>query len=173
MNVLKTIFSRSPQRVGRHEKLETRNLCSEEEEAEFQVHFLGDAPIAESNSKKSTAKAVENMVKMSKQDRSKTKKVTLVISPAGIRINETSSYCLVDVPLTHISYCSADAKCTQMFAFVSINARGDLKCYVFDCQSKKYAREIATTFNKIFQAVYLNMKVDARQQLYPELSRLL
>ncbi|KAI5712149.1 hypothetical protein M8J76_012043 [Diaphorina citri] len=158
MAFFKSIFPKGFRR--KHEKLESRSLCHDEEEHEFQVRYLGERPISESNSKKSTAQAVSHLVQTAKHDKEKSKKVTLVINASAIRINETSSYCLIDIPLGHVSYCSADAKFSDVFAFVSVSATGDLKCLAFLCESKKQAREIATTMNKIFQTLLVSMKIN-------------
>lgn len=147
-----------------HKKLEDPILGSDEDEYDFQVRYLGETPISESNSKKCTSQAVRNIVQMAKLNKGKGEdmKVTLTINPSGVRIHLGSSCCLLDIPLAHVSYCCADEKISHIFAFVSVSSTGDLKCYAFGCDSKKKAREIAVTLNKIFNSVYLDMKNEKR-----------
>lgn len=47
-----------------HTELEDPILGSDEDEYDFQVRYLGETPISESNSKKCTSQAVRNIVQM-------------------------------------------------------------------------------------------------------------
>lgn len=93
-------------------------------------------------------------------------RVNLSVCPKGIEVlDSVSGETLHGIPITRISYCSADGAHSKVFAFVSsgvdqpadnnnASAVDELTCYAFLCGKRKMAHNLTITVAKNFERAF-------------------
>lgn len=156
----------------------------------YSVKYLGNSIVSSSKSEEGTAKAIKNIISSAKSMK-KLQRVSLSISPKGIEMMDPVTLeSLLQVSIYKISYCSADAQHSNVFAFVgssnnqqendydkppnfkepsdATDAEGSLVCYAFLCQKKKMAQTVTLTVARSFERAY---QIWQNQQFHAELKR--
>lgn len=94
--------------------------------------------------------------------RKKLPRVTLCVSPKGIEMFDAlTGDTMLQVSIYKISYCSADAAHSDVFAFVGTECGPDidpldeqLTCYAFLCGKRKIAQKVTLTVAHSFKQAY-------------------
>ena len=135
----------------------------------YNLKYLGNTIIDSARSENATKEAVKSIIHSAKATgKNKLQRVSLSISPKGIDMFDALSLeTLLQVSIYNISYCSADANHSDVFAFVSCentsmgsqascddDPEGTLTCYAFLCQKKKVAQEVTLTVARSFERAY-------------------
>lgn len=88
-------------------------------------------------------------------------RVNICISPKGIEMfDHVTGETLMQVSIYKISYCSADAAHSDVFAFVGseedsvCKSDEQLVCYAFLCQKRKIAQKVTLTVARSFEQAY-------------------
>lgn len=157
----------------------------------FQVKFLGSTVIDAPKSEEATANAIKHIITTAKgkyiifivyvnfhtfinsnvffiisASNKKLQRINLSICPKGIEtFDAITGETLHQVSIYKISYCSADAAHSNVFAFIggtgvgsATNIANDendtLTCYAFICAKRKIAHNLTLTVAKNFQCAY-------------------
>lgn len=124
------------------------------EEVGFALKYIGSTLVESATSEAATADAVKAILNLSKAAGKKMSRVNLAVSTRGIKVTnlstnelqlEVSIYrywildCLISllISIFRISYCSADAAHSQVFAFIATNPNETLECHAFLCPKRK------------------------------------
>lgn len=111
-------------------------------------------------------------------------RINLSVCPKGIETFDVVTGCVMhQVSIYKISYCSADANHSNVFAFIGGTGFGrpeschdendTLTCYAFLCAKRKIAHNLTLTVAKNFQRAYdLWQKAEQRKTLRCEMERL-
>lgn len=128
-----------------------------------------------SRSEEVTAAAVKKIISAAKATK-KHQRVSLSISPKGIEVSDTiTGENVLQVSIYRISYCSADAAHSHVFAFIESSpttngndtddetnafsgkeevAEGKLTCHAFVCHKRKMAQTVTLTVARSFERAY-------------------
>lgn len=145
--------------TSKHEKLceeasgnsEAANL---NEGVPFHVKYLGSVLVEKSSGEDVTSDAIKTIILMAKKQK-QVPRVTLTIALKGIKMEDPSTTeVLLEVSIYRISYCSADATYTHVFAFISTNSNDTLECHAFLCPKKKIAQAATLTIAQAFNLAY-------------------
>ncbi|XP_063700361.1 low density lipoprotein receptor adapter protein 1-like [Culicoides brevitarsis] len=153
-----------------HEEIDE---SSNEASITYLVKYIGQIPVTSSRSEETTANAVKKIISKSNK---KLQRVALAISPKGIEMSDhVTGENLLQVSIYRISYCSADASHSNVFAFIEScpkeasqdaekNAftgtedteaeEGTLICHAFLCQKRKMAQTVTLTVARSFERAY-------------------
>lgn len=146
---------------------------SSNEAITYIVKYIGKTPVKSSRSEETTSSAVKKIISKSNK---KLQRVGLAISPKGIEMSDQiTGENLLQVSIYRISYCSADASHSNVFAFIEScptegnqsdaeknafmgaeneNEEGTLMCHAFLCQKRKMAQTVTLTVARSFERAY-------------------
>lgn len=154
-----------------HEEIDE---SSNEASITYVVKYIGQTPVTSSRSEETTSAAVKKIISKGNK---KLQRVSLAISPKGIEMSDhVTGENLLQVSIYRISYCSADASHSHVFAFIEscptteasqkeaeTNAftgmeeneeEGTLICHAFLCQKRKMAQTVTLTVARSFERAY-------------------
>lgn len=144
----------------------------------YLVKYIGQTPVKSSRSEETTSSAVKKIISKSNK---KLQRVALAISPKGIEMSDhITGENILQVSIYRISYCSADASHSHVFAFIESwtmggnmtemdqaeaeknaftgaeneNEEGTLVCHAFLCQKRKMAQTVTLTVARSFERAY-------------------
>ncbi|XP_055304873.1 low density lipoprotein receptor adapter protein 1-like isoform X2 [Sitodiplosis mosellana] len=134
----------------------------------FQVKFLGCSTIHAAKSEAVTANTIKSIITAAKVSNKKLQRLKLSICPKGIEtFDAVTGETLHKVSIYQISYCSADAAHSNVFAFIAGTGRAndsddemcnndsdELTCYAFLCAKRKIAYNLTITTAKNFERAY-------------------
>jgi len=137
-------------------------LDDETEAETFQLKYLGNTVIESARSDEATSDAVKAIISTAKANNKKLQRVNLSISPKGIEmLDSVTSETLMRVSIYKISYCSADIRHGNVFAFVGsedTNTRNkddeSLVCFAYLCPKRKIAHKVSLTVARSFDTAY-------------------
>lgn len=157
-----------------HEEL----VESSDEAITYIVKYIGQTTVKSSRSEETTSSAVKKIISKANK---KLQRVALAISPKGIEMSDhITGENLLQVSIYRISYCSADASHSHVFAFIEScptseegkttdqaeaeknaftgveneNEEGKLICHAFLCQKRKMAQTVTLTVARSFERAY-------------------
>lgn len=144
----------------------------------FSIKYLGNTIIESARSEEATAEAIKSVISTAKATRRKLQRVNLSVSPKGIEMfDHVTGESLMQVSIYKISYCSADAAHSDVFAFVGSEdidiskAEEQLVCYAYLCPKRKIAQKVTLTVARSFEQAYAIWR-DAAQRKKFQLERL-
>ncbi|XP_031624144.1 low density lipoprotein receptor adapter protein 1-A-like [Contarinia nasturtii] len=130
----------------------------------FQAKFLGSTTIQAAKSEKATANAIKSIISSAKASGKKLQRIKLSVCARGIEtFDAMTGVTLHKVSIYQISYCSADAAHSNVFAFIAgqrdshemcNNDTDELTCYAFLCAKRKIAYNLTVTVAKNFERAY-------------------
>ncbi|KAL4710900.1 hypothetical protein ACJJTC_002530 [Scirpophaga incertulas] len=123
------------------------------------VRYAGEAPVERASSAPATALAVRSTLHSAKAFNKKMQRVHLDISPKGIIVSDVDTQeDVLSISIYRISYCSADAANTRVFAVVEGkggSGTGESHVvHVFVCARRKHARALALSLAHAFNDAY-------------------
>jgi low density lipoprotein receptor adapter protein 1 len=125
----------------------------------FNVKYLGSTLVTEldeegqSYGDSISAEAVNTVVNMAKVSGKKLPKMSIFVSPKGIRVtNLETQDVLTDLDIYRICFCTADREHGKVFAFIARNRENEtMECQAFLCPKRKIAQAVTLTVNESFQ----------------------
>ncbi|XP_074832591.1 low density lipoprotein receptor adapter protein 1 isoform X3 [Carettochelys insculpta] len=86
----------------------------------------------------------------------KLQKVTLMVSPRGIILNDSGTNELIEnVSIYRISYCTADKIHDKVFAYIAQSQHNEnLECHAFLCPKRKMAQAVTLTVAQAFKVAF-------------------
>lgn len=121
----------------------------------FYVKYLGSCLVESPSGEQSTAEAIKNIITMAKASGRKLERVALTVSPKSIKTaNVLTQELKLEIPISRISYCSADAHHDHVFAFIQSNKYDIMECHAFLCAKKKMAQAVTLTISQAFNVAY-------------------
>ncbi|XP_052810675.1 low density lipoprotein receptor adapter protein 1-A-like [Mya arenaria] len=152
---------KSPQSPGaKHSKLgegweENREAVTDG--VGFYLKYLGstlldELPLGESYGEGVSTRAVQRIVDMAKSQNRKLIKVSLKVTPAGIKVvSMEDKDTLIDVSIYRISFCTADKNHDKVFAFIARNTINEtMECHAFYCAKNKIAQAVTLSVSQAF-----------------------
>lgn len=144
----------------------------------FSVKFLGCTPVNAAKSEMVTANAIKNIISTAKASNKKLQRLKLSICPRGIEtFDAITGETLHRISIYKISYCSADASHSNVFAFIAGAATNslhdfmgaddtdELTCYAFLCAKRKIAHNLTITVARNFERAYELWKKSDKHQI--------
>ncbi|KAH3728024.1 low density lipoprotein receptor adapter protein 1-A-like [Dreissena polymorpha] len=152
---------KNPQTVGgKHSKLGEgwdENSEAVTEGVGFYLKYLGstlldELPLGESYGEGVSTRAVQRIVEMAKSQAKKLVKVSLKVTPHGIKVVDMDSKdMLFDVSIYRISFCTADKNHDKIFAFIARNTINEtMECHAFYCAKQKIAQAVTLSVSQAF-----------------------
>lgn len=154
-------FGKPSSKVSKHSKLgegwdENREAVTEG--VTFYLKYLGstlldELPTGQSYGEGQSSKAVQRIVDMAKAEGKKLKKVSLKVTPHGIRVQDmvTKEVCQ-DMSIYRISFCTADKNHDKVFAFIARNTINEtMECYAYFCAKAKIAQAVTLSVSQAFK----------------------
>merc|ERR1711892_912317 len=112
-----------------------------------------------------TAEAIKSIVQAAKKDDRKLNKVALMVSVKGIKMSDLETGNIkFDFSIYRISYCSADATFTHVFAFIAVNRNESLECHAFLGRRKKIAQAATLTIAQAFNLAFDRWKEKSEEE---------
>ncbi|KAK6629754.1 hypothetical protein RUM43_003572 [Polyplax serrata] len=125
------------------------------DEVMFRAKYLGSTLVEKPSSEEATAEAIKTILSMAKAGGRKLQRVAVSLSLNGIKVVDIPTEEIhLDVSIYSISYCSADAAHSQVFAFIATNANETLECHAFLCRKRKMAQIMSLTLARVFRTAY-------------------
>ncbi|XP_067673933.1 low density lipoprotein receptor adapter protein 1-like [Haliotis asinina] len=147
---------------SRHKKLgegwgESENNEVVDQGVTFYMKYLGsilveELPDDESYGDGISSRAVQTIVAMAKSAGKKLKKVSLTVSPTGIRMTDLlTKEVSIDMSIYRISFCTADKNHEKVFAFIARNSINEtMECHAYFCAKRKLAQAVTLTVSQAF-----------------------
>merc|ERR1711892_179222 len=112
-----------------------------------------------------TAEAIKSIVQAAKQDDRKLSRVALMVSVKGIKMSDLETgKTTFDFSIYRISYCSADATFTHVFAFIAVNLNESLECHAFLGRKQKIAQAATLSIAKAFNLAFDRWKEKSEEE---------
>ncbi|KAL5010206.1 hypothetical protein ScPMuIL_012511 [Solemya velum] len=162
MDALLRAVRKSPNVLGksRHKKLPedwAENKEAVQGGMTFYLKYLGstlveEIPDGESYGDGSSSKCVQTIVTMAKTIGKKLKKVSVNISPRGIKIiNLVTKEMELEMSIYRICFCTADKTHDKVFAFIARNSINEtMECHAYLCAKRKIAQAVTLTVSQAF-----------------------
>lgn len=188
-------FFRKWKNSARHQKLSEEwalatslkdlSECQDDNDFEpmiFSVKYLGYTSIEAARSEEATADAIKDVINLAKTGGKKLQRVNLAVSPRGIEVlDQINDEAVLRVSIYNISYCSADATHSQVFAFVSSEVRNSggglqepqdvLTCHAFLCQKRKVAESVTLEVARCFERAYQSWRITDERKAFERIER--
>ncbi|XP_074662362.1 uncharacterized protein LOC141914921 [Tubulanus polymorphus] len=160
-----SIFPKIPFLRGRHKKLGEGWGVNKEPVADgvtFYLKFLGSTLVEELNDDGQSygegisSEAVKRVVTMARNRGAKLQKVSLYVSPSGIKMFDLVSNQLIrELTVDRIRFCTADSCHEKVFAFIARNTENEtMECSAYLCAKKKMAQAVTLSVAQAFQLAY-------------------
>ncbi|XP_063244241.1 low density lipoprotein receptor adapter protein 1-A-like [Bacillus rossius redtenbacheri] len=121
----------------------------------YLVKYLGSTLIETPSSEEATAEAIKTIITMAKASGKKLPRVELCINLDGIKtVYPTTQDTHLEVSIYRISYCSADATHSHVFAFIATNSNETMECHAFLCPKRKTTQAVTLTVAQSFNTAY-------------------
>ncbi|XP_016159164.1 PREDICTED: low density lipoprotein receptor adapter protein 1 [Ficedula albicollis] len=122
----------------------------------FTLKYLGMTLVEQPKGEELSAAAVKRIVATAKASGKKLQKVTLMVSPRGIVLRDSSTNELIEnISIYRISYCTADKSHDKVFAYIAQNQLNEsLECHAFLCSKRKMAQAVTLTVAQAFRIAF-------------------
>ncbi|GCC34694.1 low density lipoprotein receptor adapter protein 1-like isoform X2 [Chiloscyllium punctatum] len=152
-------ISRHSWGMARHQKLPenwTDTKESLQEGMVFHLKYLGVTVVDQPKGEGMAAAAIRRIITVAKASGKKFLKVTLIVSPRGIMLQDTITNELIEnVSIYRISYCTADKTQDKVFAYIAQSQLNEtLECHAFLCPKKKIAQAVTLTVAQAFRIAF-------------------
>ncbi|XP_077300062.1 low density lipoprotein receptor adapter protein 1-like isoform X2 [Arctopsyche grandis] len=142
------------------------NPLGETTERTFRLKYVGVVPAERACSAPATAAAISQAVTQAKAGKRKLQRVDVTVSPKGITVEDaTTTERVLEVSIYRISYCSADAAHSNIFAFIASGPNDILECHAFLCSKRKLARAATLAAAQSFNAAYQMWQTNQEKRL--------
>jgi len=140
----------------------------------FQVKYLGSTSTTLPKSDEATAEAIKSIITTAKATNKKLPRVNMSVCPNGIEcFDKVTGETVLKVSIYKISYCSADAVHSNVFAFVAgtkddltDNEPDTLCCHAFICQKRKIAHKLTLTVARSFESAFKQWQESVQRNKY-------
>jgi len=142
--------------LNKHQKL-LEDSCHEPvtDGVTFYVRYLGCCGVPRPSGEEVTAEAIKNIIQAARKDNRRLIRVSMLISVRGIKMSDLETgKTLLNFSIYRISYCSADATFTHVFAFLAVNRAECLQCHAFLARKQKIAQTATLTIAQAFNLAF-------------------
>lgn len=144
----------------KHEKLlEDSGQDPVVEGVTFYVRYLGSCFVINPSGDEATGEAIKSIVSMAKRTDRKLNRVALMVSVKDVKMTDLETGdAYFDISIYRISYCSADAIFSHVFAFITVNKDESMECHAFLCRKRKIAQAATMTIAQAFNLAFESWK---------------
>lgn len=136
------------------EMSETNEDAGENDDVTFTIKYLGSTLVERASSEADTAEAIKTILRVAKAGGKKLPRVQVVVSLKGIKITDEQSGKENEISIYRISYCSADATNSRVFAFIAANNNETMECHAFLCPKRKITQAVTLSVARAFSMAY-------------------
>lgn len=144
----------------KHEKLlEDSGQDPVVEGVTFYVRYLGSCFVINQSGDEATGDAIKSIVSMAKKTDRKLNRVALMVSVKDVKMTDLETGDVsFDISIYRISYCTADAIFSHVFAFIAVNKDESMQCHAFLCRKRKIAQAATMTIAQAFNLAFDSWK---------------
>lgn len=127
---------------------------AENENMSYNLKYLGSTLVDRATNETVTAEAIKTILRVAKAGGKKLPKVNVTVSLNGIKISDEQIGKDNEISIYRISYCSADAAHSRVFAFIAANTNETMECHAFLCSKRKQAKAVTLAVARCFSMAY-------------------
>jgi len=125
----------------------------------FYVRYLGSCFVINQSGDEATGDAIKSIVSMAKKTDRKLNRVALLVSVKDVKMTDLETGDVsFHISIYRISYCSADAIFSHVFAFIAVNKDESMECHAFLCRKRKIAQAATMTIAQAFNLAFESWK---------------
>jgi len=125
----------------------------------FYVRYLGSCFVLNPSGDEATGDAIKSIVSMARKTDRKLHRVALMVSMKDVKMTDLETgNVYFDISIYRITYCSADAIFSHVFAFITMNKDDSMECHAFLCRKRKIAQAATMTIAQAFNLAFREWK---------------